>query len=159
MVYSKISDRKKPTKSISIIIPSSKVTTKYVCRINTTSLSRAYTNNYNFTHVSIFLSTAEDFTITPDSIVEPVGGKAEISCLYKPSPNRRVSWGVIKSGVDSVIFSGNTANSINVSADTKTLAFDPIIQSQEGNYYCWTAISAQENVYSKLVSLTILRKS
>ena len=58
-----------------------------------------------------------------------------------------------------MIYSGNTANNINVSSDGRTLTFDPIIQSQEGSYYCWTAISAQENVYSRLVPLTILRKS
>ena len=104
-------------------------------------------------------SIADDFNISPDEIVAPIGDSAEISCLYKPAPIRLLQWGVVRNGVPFIIIPDNTTNNIKVSLDKRTLIFDPVIQSQEGNYYCWLPLTITRNVYSRIVPFTILRKS
>ena len=84
---------------------------------------------------------------------------AEIQCVYTPSPTTRLQWGVGKAAFFQFIPPDNsTNNNIKVSADSRTLIFDPVTQGQEGNYYCWVPLSNVMTVYSRVVPLTILRK-
>jgi len=92
-------------------------------------------------------------------IVKPIGDVATITCLYKPMPDRRISWSVIKFGYSSVIESGSAPRNIKVSNDTKTLIFDPIIQSDGGNYFCWAPVTQLDDIFSKVVPLIILCES
>ena len=84
---------------------------------------------------------------------------AEIRCVYTPSPATRIQWGVEKAAVFQFIPPDNSTNdNIKVSADSRTLIFDPVSQGQEGNYYCWIPLTNMETAYSRVVPLTILRK-
>ena len=108
--------------------------------------------------LTLFFSTVEDeFSINPDEEVQPAGARASFSCLYKTAPNSIIQWGVIKSGTPGFVIN-NTNNQI-ISADTKTLTFNPVAQSNEGSYYCYVALSSTDERCSKLVTFTILRKS
>jgi len=105
----------------------------------------------------ILYFTADDFTISPDMIVKPIGAVATIKCLYKPIPDRRVSWGVVKSGSPLALYPGSSSN-IKFSNDTLSLTFDPITQGDGGNYYCWTPVGQFVDLYSKVVPLIIFCK-
>ena len=83
-------------------------------------------------------------------------GQATISCLYRPDPSGNVEWGVLRGGIDSFVF--NQSNGVIISSDTKTITFDPVMQINEGSYYCYVIVSNTEDLCSDLVSLTILRE-
>ena len=103
-------------------------------------------------------SIVENFTITPSEVVQRIGDRAEINCELRGSPTAVINWGVGKLASFQFILPDNRT-SIKVSGDRgRTLIFDPVSQGQEGNYYCWVALSEIESVYSKVVPLTILRK-
>ena len=108
-------------------------------------------------HCFIPYSTVDDYSISPQEIIQPINTTATISCVYKPAPDRAISWGVEKSGFLSFILPDNLTNNIQVSADTRTLIFNPISQGQEGNYFCWIPTST-EDVYSTVVPFIILCK-
>jgi len=91
-------------------------------------------------------------------IVKPIGAVATITCLYKPIPDRRVSWSVVKSGSPLAIYPGSAPN-IKLSDDTRTLTFDSITQGDGGNYYCWTPVTQIDDIFSKVVPLIIFCKS
>ena len=114
-----------------------------------------YNHDYNIIHLN---SIDENFTITPSEIVQRIGARAEINCELRGSPTAVINWGVGKLASFQFILPDNRT-SIKVSGDGgRALIFDPVSQGQEGNYYCWVALSETESVYSKVVPLTILRK-
>ena len=104
-----------------------------------------------------FTSTADNFNVSPDEIVEPTDARATISCLYTPLPTIQLQWGVGRSGSYQLI-SDNSSN-LKISLDSRSLIFDPVTRGQEGNYYCWLPLSQTENEYSRVVPFTILGKS
>ena len=109
--------------------------------------------------ITLKFSIADDFIITPNEIVQRIGVRAEINCEYTPSPGDIINWGVEKFGFFEFILPDNRTNNIKVAGDRgRILIFDPVSQGQEGNYYCWVALSATDSVYSKLVPLISLRK-
>ena len=93
-------------------------------------------------------SIGDDFIITPNEIVEQIGARAEINCEYLPLREIYINWGMERFGSFEFILPDNRSN-IKVSSDRgRTLIFDPISQGQDGNYYCWIALSNEEAVYS-----------
>ena len=81
---------------------------------------------------------------------------ASIRCSF-PSPATVTNWGVGRNGMFHFINPDNSTN-IKVSADSRTLLFIPVRPGDEGEYYCWVALSERDSIYSETVSLTILSK-
>ena len=96
--------------------------------------------------------------ISPSELVVELNHPARLTCLYTPRPDAPIDWGVGKSGSFQFILRDNTANNIRVSNDTRSLIFDPVSRGQEGDYYCYVALSGNsaEDLRSSFVTLTIL---
>ena len=110
------------------------------------------------TIIVVICSTADDFTLNPTAVVEPIGGRTRISCLYRPDASgAEIIWGVVRGGIPSFLFNGT--NGILMSADGKALIFNNVEQTHEASYYCYITVSQTEEICSNLVPLTILRES
>ena len=96
--------------------------------------------------------------MNPTAVVVPIGGRATVSCLYRPDASGvEVIWGVVRGGIPAFLFNGT--NGILISADGKTLIFNNVEQTHEASYYCYITVSQTDEICSSLVPLTILRES
>ena len=97
-----------------------------------------------------FCSIADDFTLNPTAVVVPIGGRATISCLYRPDASgAEVIWGVVRGGIPAFLFNGT--NGILMSSDGKTLIFNNVEQTHEASYYCYIILFHKRRRYAAIL--------